>query len=373
MGCLKLSYYNQGEALEENPFFTERGLDKKGYAQKKRVDYYAFGSILPGRSFQPTEYAYSMNGQEKDDEITGVTGSHTTAMFWEYDTRLRRRWNIDPVNKPSESSYATFGGNPILMVDPNGDDWYESSKGKRVWHDNTSDGFSDLDGMSWTKVGGNALNSTTATGGSEQATLVLDLMGYAAGDFSDKWLAKGFLRDDGKYQVRDDHPAELFFNFMVSSFVTGQGYKDYYFGPNSEVSADLSESLLFDEAKNEFVAQLCKSDFKTEILRKPYNPMALYKEWKLEPDQKGYFATITHTLGSANFTFETYKKGGKNWTRITVTNKHTVASATGTNAIPFIMGTAYRYSRPENAGLQPYTNITQTIVIEMSTIELIRK
>ena len=60
------------------------------------------------------------NGQEKVDEIAGA-GNHTTAEFWEYDTRLGRRWNVDPVVKPWESSYACFANNPIWFSDVNGD------------------------------------------------------------------------------------------------------------------------------------------------------------------------------------------------------------------------------------------------------------
>ena len=42
-------------------------------------------------------------------------------MFWEYDSRLGRRWNLDPIQLESESPYACFGNNPILYSDPNGD------------------------------------------------------------------------------------------------------------------------------------------------------------------------------------------------------------------------------------------------------------
>jgi hypothetical protein len=44
-------------------------------------------------------------------------GNHNTALFWEYDTRLGRRWNIDPVKKEWESPYATFSSNPIWYSD----------------------------------------------------------------------------------------------------------------------------------------------------------------------------------------------------------------------------------------------------------------
>jgi len=57
-----------------------------------------------------------MNGMEKDDEITGVTSSHYTAAYWEYDSsRLGRRWNVDSVNKPWESDYATFNNTPSFV------------------------------------------------------------------------------------------------------------------------------------------------------------------------------------------------------------------------------------------------------------------
>ncbi len=45
-----------------------------------------------------------------------------TAEFWEYDTRLGRRWNVDPVVKEFESSYGVFRNNPIVLKDPNGNE-----------------------------------------------------------------------------------------------------------------------------------------------------------------------------------------------------------------------------------------------------------
>jgi len=73
-------------------------------------------------------YRYGMNGMEKDDEISG-NGNVYTAMHWEYDARLGRRWNLDPVKKPWQSDYACFSNSPIWKVDPNGDDDYFNSDG----------------------------------------------------------------------------------------------------------------------------------------------------------------------------------------------------------------------------------------------------
>lgn len=80
---------------------------------------YPFGSVAKGRSFSSAAYRYGFNGQEKDPEI--AEGIYTAA-FWEYDSRLGRRWNIDPEFKvfPYESPYAAFHNNPIYFNDPLG-------------------------------------------------------------------------------------------------------------------------------------------------------------------------------------------------------------------------------------------------------------
>ena len=57
---------------------------------------------------------------ESDDEIAGSKNIYT-AEFWQYDSRLGRRWNTDPVVVAWESPYAAFRNNPIIYNDPNGD------------------------------------------------------------------------------------------------------------------------------------------------------------------------------------------------------------------------------------------------------------
>jgi YD repeat-containing protein len=65
-------------------------------------------------------YRYAFNGQEKSTEINS-SGNLYTAEFWEYDSRIGRRWNIDPRPNISISPYNCFAGNPILYPDNNGD------------------------------------------------------------------------------------------------------------------------------------------------------------------------------------------------------------------------------------------------------------
>ena len=91
--------------------------------------------VMPGRKFASASanYRYGFNGQEKSDEIKG-DGNSFTAEYWEYDSRLVRRWNVDPITKPWESPYACFNGNPIMNIDPKGLDGvpYKVKKGDNL-------------------------------------------------------------------------------------------------------------------------------------------------------------------------------------------------------------------------------------------------
>lgn len=84
-------------------------------------EYSPYGMVLPGRS--QLSYRYGFNGQEKSDEVHTDT---YTALYWEYDGRLGRRWNIDPKGTAGVSGYNSFMGNPISISDILGDkgtDW----------------------------------------------------------------------------------------------------------------------------------------------------------------------------------------------------------------------------------------------------------
>jgi RHS repeat-associated protein len=75
---------------------------------------------MPGRKFSSgSGYRYGFNGQERSTEINN---NSYTAEFWQYDARLGRRWNIDPILKVGESPYSTFSNNPIWFSDYNGAD-----------------------------------------------------------------------------------------------------------------------------------------------------------------------------------------------------------------------------------------------------------
>ena len=99
-----------------------------------RHHYYSFGSSLKTRSYSAGNgFRFGFNTQEKDKEVYNNYETYT-ATFWEYDGRLGRRWNVDPVVQIWESSYTCFSNNPIFVIDLNGDkpDPYKVKKGDNL-------------------------------------------------------------------------------------------------------------------------------------------------------------------------------------------------------------------------------------------------
>ena len=87
---------------------------------------------MPGRNFSAGNYRYGFNGQEKSDD---VTQGNYTAKFWEYDSRLGRRWNVDPKPIVAISSYSTFNNNPLYFSDALGDSSVFDNRGRKIYYD----------------------------------------------------------------------------------------------------------------------------------------------------------------------------------------------------------------------------------------------
>jgi hypothetical protein len=85
-----------------------------------KLKYYSELTFAKSKKSVRKDYMFGFNGQEKVNEIAGV-GNHNTALFWEYDTRLGRRWNLDPKPNATLSSYAVYENNPLLYLDRGGD------------------------------------------------------------------------------------------------------------------------------------------------------------------------------------------------------------------------------------------------------------
>jgi len=92
------------------------------------TNYFCFGTYTKQPETGNADYRYGFNGQERFDEVYGK-GNLNTALFWEYDTRLGRRWNLDPKPVTGFSEYLTFQNNLTLFFDVCDD---TASLGKRV-------------------------------------------------------------------------------------------------------------------------------------------------------------------------------------------------------------------------------------------------
>lgn len=127
------------------------------------------------------EYQYGFNGQMKVNEWAGK-GSHTTALFWEYDTRTARRGNLDPKPSAWQSSYSVLNCNPIRFNDILGDSTFRFDK------NGIFQGIGDLEQKGLR--GSIGQNYTVTNSNGEQVT---NWVGDEYFDFNDPDLDRGQL------------------------------------------------------------------------------------------------------------------------------------------------------------------------------------
>ncbi|MCH2043303.1 MAG: hypothetical protein MK212_04125 [Saprospiraceae bacterium] len=101
-------------------------------------DAHPFGWTIQSRSKSVSNYRYSFNGTEKDDELN--EGSYITT-FRSLDSRIIRWRSIDPLTSsfPNQSPYNFSFNNPIQLADQSGaapDDWVRRKNGNIEWDDN---------------------------------------------------------------------------------------------------------------------------------------------------------------------------------------------------------------------------------------------
>jgi RHS repeat-associated protein len=100
-------------------------------------NYFPFGMLKEGMFAKSGNgYRYGFNGMERDNETKGF-GNDLSTFFRGYDPRLGRWKSVDPVTKAMESAYVGFGNNPIVFIDPRGDDtsevWTSSNTGEAIF------------------------------------------------------------------------------------------------------------------------------------------------------------------------------------------------------------------------------------------------
>ncbi len=280
-------------------------------------DYYSFGSIMENRYYEADSFGYrfSLNGQEKDDEIYGK-GNTTTAEFWEYDGRLGRRWNIDPVPQVKFSDYSVFGNNPIYYVDIYGNTKRRAKEGSNKQENNNTvpsvsqvAGVAAVAGISLTATAKNNVTNIDAMLSEEKLngkTISTGESGYVS-DSKDAenlnlWVNAGlaFVVDESNANKFENY--ELFVvSTLVNNFVTGSGPENYVFPTNGKMSSKFVNSFIVNKALAEYKK----------------NPSQIYDKevtFGLEGlsndlSKTGTPFSITGTVGSANIRIVPNEKG----------------------------------------------------------------
>ncbi len=100
-----------------------------GVTLKTITNYYPFGAPLSGRTAFGNDYRFGFQGQEKDDEITGVTGSHLSFKYRIHDARIGRFLSVDPLFReyPWNSTYAFAENRVIDGIDLEGREWDQAT------------------------------------------------------------------------------------------------------------------------------------------------------------------------------------------------------------------------------------------------------
>ncbi|MGV3636518.1 MAG: RHS repeat-associated core domain-containing protein, partial [Flavobacteriales bacterium] len=77
-------------------------------------EYEPFGSLLPGRNYSSDVYRFGFQGQEKDDEVFGSTGTAISFEYRVHDPRVGRFLSIDPLaaKYPWFTPYQFAGNKP---------------------------------------------------------------------------------------------------------------------------------------------------------------------------------------------------------------------------------------------------------------------
>jgi RHS repeat-associated protein len=102
---------------------------KRGYTEQvlsaevlSANSYYAFGSLMPKRSFNSVGYRYGFNGKELDPEGMGGGGATYDYGFRIYNPALGRFLSVDPLFQsfPWYTPYQFAGNKPIVAIDLDG-------------------------------------------------------------------------------------------------------------------------------------------------------------------------------------------------------------------------------------------------------------
>ena len=141
------------------------------------IHYAPYGELIANKQTIGYDERFKFTGKERDWE-TGY--DYFGARF--YDHR-KGFWNsVDPLadKYPGNTPYLYCGGNPIMLVDPDGRDWYEAEDGSAVLWKNSNDASISIDGATYNNIGENynhiVGNTTYGYHQNELASITTDVM-----------------------------------------------------------------------------------------------------------------------------------------------------------------------------------------------------
>ncbi len=190
---------------------TRAILDEQGNL-KEYCDYYPFGKTLRSSIVDESITTFKFTGKELDDE-NGLNWYNFGAR--PYDADIGRFLTVDPLadSSPSFTPYHYCANNPLIFIDPTGDDWfYYQAQGDSTasyhWH--------------------NSSEITTI----DQHCNISTLTGFAGGDFAYEngdYIYLGTKEGD-KFTAENISWFSLIFGYDVSistKLIDGQWYAAY--------------------------------------------------------------------------------------------------------------------------------------------------
>lgn len=332
--------------------------------------------LMPERKFDAgSGYRYGFNGQEKSDD---VTAGNYTAEFWEYDSRIGRRWNRDPKYTFGLSEYSTFNNNPILISDIKGDQGEKSGSGsgpgdplprnpysgkiiidplknlpfytsfnrpENAPVDRNTTAFTDLpyvlsggDKAHAAQGSMNSLGSYTTNPGFSPLNMKATQSGKDWNEFTD---SKNYFNFTGI-------PKGGIVNLLLGNYIKGVGPQNYIFPVNGEVSKSLLGSRILGDAFSAWQSGGSKDNFEKKI--------AFGGSRQAELISQGKVLSLENFVGSANVTIN---KTSANEIIVRIYNVTSITSGDIAKHLPGGTWMPSVVADPSNSGAQPYSNILQ--------------
>jgi len=329
---------------------------------------------MPGRTFTAAinSYRYGFNGQERTTEINS-DGNLYNARFWEYDSRIGRRWNLDPKPNISISPYSTFANNPIWRSDILGD----SSSPGFIGPKQIENQLKNVNGRNvvgainsvYEKTGGDQLFNqqlgpqqlgTPSTGAS-----VPDLKDSPSGTENNEYTNTSSALNVKPTITATD---KGWINLMMGHFIKGTGPENWVFPVNGSVSEKMRDAYIINNALSDWYNWhylLGRSDNEFHM-KSSYDLMGQID------DLGSHFSpfSISNFVGSADVYI---KKVDSKTLLVRVENVTSVTSGDFAKHLPWNSWPKSLVRNPNTTNPQPYTNISQTFQLTYDIQNIIDK